>query len=157
MVALWWPFPSLSLQHWKCPEFFIIAIHTIYMMIMTIIRFRMVKVWFPQNAFFSLFFTGRAFIMVYYILKLVLEFQFDLQNPLKQPKTWIFENGKLQFLAKILTFFGPNGVNTVNTFNTVNTLNTANTFNRLIQYILYFMGLSTNDVTVPWGLCPNFT
>ena len=53
------------------------------------IRFRMVKIWFPQNTFFSWFFTGRAFVMVYYIIKLVLEFQFDLQNPLKQPKMWI--------------------------------------------------------------------
>ena len=75
--------------------------------IMTMIRFRMVKIWIPQNTFFSWFFIGRAFIMIYYIIKLVLEFQFDLQNPLKQPKMWIFENGKLLFLAKIMTFFGP--------------------------------------------------
>ena len=55
-----------------------------------ITRFRMVKKWFPQNTFFSWFFTGKAFIMVYYIIKLDLEFQLDLQNPLKQPKMWIF-------------------------------------------------------------------
>ena len=63
----------------------------------SIVRFRMVKIWFPHNTFFSWFFTGRAFIMVYYIIKLVLAFQFDLQNPLKQPKMWIFE--KFTFLA----------------------------------------------------------
>ena len=56
-----------------------------------ITRFRMVKKWFPQNTFFSGSFTRRAFIMVYYTIKLVLEYQFDLQNPLKQPKMWIFE------------------------------------------------------------------
>ena len=56
----------------------------------SIARFRMVKKWFPQNTFFSWFFTGRAFIMVYYIIKLDLEFQLDLQNPLKQPNMWIF-------------------------------------------------------------------
>ena len=27
--------------------------------------------------------------MANYIIKLVLEFQFDLQNPLKQPKIWM--------------------------------------------------------------------
>ena len=58
-------------------------------------RFRMVKIWFPQNAFFILFFSGRTFILVYYIIKLVLEFQFDLQNPLKLPKMRIFEKWKI--------------------------------------------------------------
>ena len=28
--------------------------------------------------------------MVYYVIKLALEFQFDLQNPLKQPKIIVF-------------------------------------------------------------------
>merc|ERR1712218_578245 len=32
-----------------------------------------------------LFFTGRAFIVIRHTLKLVLEFQFDLQNPLHTP------------------------------------------------------------------------
>ena len=57
---------------------------------MVMVRFRMVKKWFPENTFFSWFFTGKAFIMVYYIIKLDLEFQLDLKNPLKQPKMWIF-------------------------------------------------------------------
>ena len=61
----------------------------------TICRFRMVKIWFPQNTFFRWFFTWRAFIMVYYIIKLVLEFQLDLQNPLKLPKIRIFEKWKI--------------------------------------------------------------
>ena len=71
-----------------------------------IVRFRMVKIWFPQNTFFSWFFIGRAFIMVYYITKLVLEFHFDLQNPLKQPKIlnfWKMEN--YSFWSKIWHFF----------------------------------------------------
>ena len=33
-------------------------------------RFRMVKIWIPQSTFFSWFFTRRAFIVVYCILKL---------------------------------------------------------------------------------------
>ena len=53
------------------------------------------KIWFSENAFFILCFTRRAFIMVKYIIKLVLEFQFDLQNPLKQPKMWFFEKWKI--------------------------------------------------------------
>ena len=53
-----------------------------------------------------LFFTGGAFIVIRHTLKLVLDFQFDLQNPLKQPKMGIFENGKFKFLAKIMAFFG---------------------------------------------------
>ena len=28
--------------------------------------------------------------MAYYIIKLVFEFQFNLQNPLKQPKIWMY-------------------------------------------------------------------
>ena len=47
--------------------------------------------------------------MVHYILKLVLEFQFDLQNPLKQPKMRNFENVKLLLLDKIMNFFLPKG------------------------------------------------
>ena len=61
----------------------------------SITRFRMVKIWIHQNTFFSWFFTWRVLIMVYYIIKLILEFQFDLQNPLKQPKMWIFEKWKI--------------------------------------------------------------
>ena len=60
-----------------------------------ICRFRLVIIWFPQNTFFISFFTGREFIMVYHISKLVLKFQFDLQNPLKQPKMRIFEKWKI--------------------------------------------------------------
>ena len=72
-------------------------------------RFRMVKKWFPQNAFFSWFFTGRAFIMVYYIIKLDLEFQLDLQNPLKQPKMWIFEKWKIIVFGQSYGIFWPKG------------------------------------------------
>ena len=72
-------------------------------------RFRMVKIWIPQNTFFSWFFTGRAFIMVYYIIKLVLEFQFDLQNPLKQPKMWIFEKWKIIVFGQNHGIFWPKG------------------------------------------------
>ena len=75
--------------------------------ILDISRFRMVKIWFPQNTFFRWFFTWRAFIMVYYIIKLVLEFQFDLQNPLKQPKIWIFEKWKIIVFSQKYGFFGP--------------------------------------------------
>ena len=67
----------------------------------------MVKKWFPQNTFFSWFFTGRAFIMVYYIIKLDLEFQLDLQNPLKQPKMWIFEKWKLIVFGQSYGIFWP--------------------------------------------------
>ena len=69
----------------------------------------MVKKWFPQNTFFSWFFTGGAFIMVYYIIKLVLEFQFDLQNPLKQPKMWIFEKWKIIVFGQNYGIFRPKG------------------------------------------------
>ena len=69
----------------------------------------MVKKWFPQNTFFSWFFTGRAFIMVYYIIKLDLEFQLDLQNPLKQPKMWIFENWKIIVFGLNHGIFWPKG------------------------------------------------
>ena len=51
-----------------------------------ILRLYSVKIWLSKNAFFILFFNGRAFIMVKNNIKLVLEFQFDLQNPLKQQK-----------------------------------------------------------------------
>ena len=62
-----------------------------------ITRFRMVKKWFPQNTFFSWFLTGRAFIMVYYIIKLDLEFQLVIgpPKPLKTAKNvnfWKMEN-----------------------------------------------------------------
>ena len=67
------------------------------------------ETWFPQNTFFIWFFTGRAFIMVYYIIKLVLEFQFDLQNPLKQPKMWIFEKWKIVVFGQNYGIFWPKG------------------------------------------------
>ena len=38
--------------------------------------------------------------MVYYIIKLVLEFQFDLQNPLKLPKIRIFGKWKIIVFRK---------------------------------------------------------
>ena len=72
-------------------------------------RFRMVKIWFPQNTFFRWFFTWRAFIMVYYIIKLVLEFQFDLQNPLKLPKIRIFEKWKIIVFGQNYDIFLPKG------------------------------------------------
>ena len=50
------------------------------------LRLNLVKIWFSENAFFIFFFTGRAFIIVNYIVKLVSEFLFDLRNPRKQPK-----------------------------------------------------------------------
>ena len=36
-----------------------------------------------------------------------MEFQFDFQNSLKQPKMWIFEKWKIIDLAKVMAFFGP--------------------------------------------------
>ena len=69
----------------------------------------MVKIWFPQNTFLSWFFTGRAFVMVYYIIKLVLEFQFDLQNPLKQPKMWFFFKWKIIVFCQNYRIFCPKG------------------------------------------------
>ena len=42
-----------------------------------------------------LFFTGRAIIVIMHTLKLVLEFKFDLQNPIKQPKMLIFDKSKV--------------------------------------------------------------
>ena len=80
-----------------------------YRLYYIICRFRMVKKWFPQNTFFSWFFTGRAFIMVYYIIKLVLAFQFDLQNPLKQPIMWIFEKWKIIVFGQNYDIFWPKG------------------------------------------------
>ena len=74
-----------------------------------IIRFRMVKIWIHQNTFFSWFFTWRVLIMVYYIIKLILEFQFDLQNPLKQPKMWIFEKWKIIVFGQNHGIFWPKG------------------------------------------------
>ena len=41
------------------------------------------------------FFTGRTFIVIRYTLKLVLEFQFDLQKPLKAAKNGNFEKWKI--------------------------------------------------------------
>ena len=53
---------------------------------LTIGRLNLVKIRFSENAFFIFFFTGGAFIIVNHIIKLVLEFQFALQNPRKQQK-----------------------------------------------------------------------
>ena len=50
--------------------------------------------WFLKNTFFILFFTGRTFLMVKYIIKLVLELKFLLHNPRKQPIMWILWNTK---------------------------------------------------------------
>ena len=47
--------------------------------------------------------------MVKYIIKLVLEFQFDLQNPLKQPKMWIFEKWKIIVFGQNYGIFWPKG------------------------------------------------
>ena len=59
-------------------------------------RLNLVKTWFSKNTFFILFFTGRPFIMVNYIIKLVLEFQFAMQNPRKQTKMLIFQRNRNQ-------------------------------------------------------------
>ena len=56
-----------------------------------------------------LFFTGRAFIVIRHTLKLVLEFQFDLQNPLKQPIMWIFEKWKIIVFGQNYDIFWPKG------------------------------------------------
>ena len=45
------------------------------------------KIWFPQNTFFIWFFTGGAYIMVYYILKLGLELGINYSF---WPKLWHF-------------------------------------------------------------------
>ena len=47
--------------------------------------------------------------MVYYIIKLVLEFQFDLQNPLKLPKIRIFEKWKIIVFVQNYDIFLPKG------------------------------------------------
>ena len=47
--------------------------------------------------------------MVYNILKLVLEFRFDHQNPVKQPKMWIFEKWKFLVFSQNYGIFGPKG------------------------------------------------
>jgi len=56
-----------------------------------------------------LFFTGRAFIVIRHTLKLALEFQFDLQNPLKQPKKSIFEKWKIIVFGQNHGIFWPKG------------------------------------------------
>ena len=56
-----------------------------------------------------LFFTGRAFIEIRHILKLVLQFQFDLQSPLKQPKMLIFEKWKNMVFGPNYGIFWPKG------------------------------------------------
>ena len=56
-----------------------------------------------------LFFTGRAFIVIRHILKLVLQFQFDLQSPLKQPKMLIFEKWKNMVFGPNYGIFWPKG------------------------------------------------
>ena len=45
--------------------------------------------------------------MAYCIIKLVLEFQFDLQNPLKQPKIRIFEKCKIIVFIQNYDIFSP--------------------------------------------------
>ena len=47
--------------------------------------------------------------MFYYITKFVLEFQFDLQNPLKQPKKSIFEKWKIIVFGQNHGIFWPKG------------------------------------------------
>ena len=64
-------------------------------LVMSMARLNLVKIWFSQNTFLITFFTGRAFIMVKCILKLVFVFWFHLQNPRKQPKKVIFEKSKI--------------------------------------------------------------
>ena len=56
-----------------------------------------------------LFFTGGAFIVIRHILKLVLQFQFDLQSPLKQPKMLIFEKWKNMVFGPNYGIFWPKG------------------------------------------------
>ena len=73
------------------------------------LRLYSVKIWLSKNAFFILFFNGRAFIMVKNNIKLVLEFQFDLKNPLKQPEMWIFEIWKIIVFGQNYAIFGTNG------------------------------------------------
>ena len=48
-----------------------------------ITRLYSVKIWFSENAFFMLFFTERAFIVIRHTLKLVMKFAFDLKKPRK--------------------------------------------------------------------------
>ena len=45
--------------------------------------------------------------MVYYIIKLALKFQFDLLNPLKQPKILIFEKWKIIVFGQNYGIFWP--------------------------------------------------
>ena len=40
-------------------------------------------------------------------IKLVLEFQFDLKNPLKQPEMWIFEKWKIIVFGQNYGIFWP--------------------------------------------------
>ena len=47
--------------------------------------------------------------MVYYIIKLVFEFPFALQNPLKQPKMLIFENWKIIVFGQNHDILWPKG------------------------------------------------
>ena len=62
-----------------------------------------------DTAFFMLFFTGRAFIVIRHTLKLALEFQFYLQNPFKQPKKSIFEKWKIIVFGQNHGNFWPKG------------------------------------------------
>ena len=75
-----------------------------------ITRLNLVNTWFSQNTFFIVFFTGTAFILVNYIIKLVLEYQFNLQNPRKQTKMWIFETNKNPLFNISLGMFSKNEV-----------------------------------------------
>ena len=75
-----------------------------------ILRLNLVNTWFSQNTFFIVFFTGTAFILFNYIIKLVLEYQFNLQNPRKQKKMWIFETNKNPLFNISLGMFSKNEV-----------------------------------------------
>ena len=73
-------------------------------------RLNLVNTWFSHNKFFIFFFTGTAFILFNYIIKLVLEYQFNLQNPRKQKKMWIFETNKNPLFNISLGMFSKNEV-----------------------------------------------
>ena len=87
----------------------LIALDLKHLLRLGMTRLYSVKIWFSKNAFFILCFTGRAFIMVKNNIKLVLEFQFDLKNPLKQPEMWIFEKWKIIVFGQNYAIFGTKG------------------------------------------------
>ena len=73
-------------------------------------RLNLVKTWFSPNIFFIVFLTGTAFNLFNYIIKLVMEYQFNLQNPRKQKKMWIFETNKNPLFNISLGMFSKNEV-----------------------------------------------